>query len=237
MLVATSNGRAVAVKGDPESPVNKGLFCVKSYHTVQTLYGKDRLNKAQVRKNGQMVEVPIEETLDLVARKMQETIEVHGKDAVAMYGSGQWTIPDRYVASKFMKGAIGTNNLEANARLCMASAVTGFLTSFGSDEPMGCFEDIDHADAFVLWGNNMAEMHPVLCSRILDQRLKKKHIKIIDLTTRKTRTGENPACAEACSTGVRIFGNLLDPDSEIRWILKNKLYSFPFNNIRVYFLF
>ena len=93
---------------------------------------------------------------------MQETIEEHGKNAVAMYGSGQWTLPDGYVASKFMKGAIGTNNLEANARLCMASAVTGFLTSFGSDEPMGCYEDIDHADAFVLWGNNMAEMHPVL---------------------------------------------------------------------------
>ena len=188
LLVATSNGRAVAVKGDPESSVNKGLCCVKGYHTVQALYGKDRLTKAQVRKNGQMVEVPIEEALDLVARKMQETIKEHGKNAVAMYGSGQWTIPDGYVASKFMKGAIGTNNLEANARLCMASAVTGFLTSFGSDEPMGCYEDINHADAFVLWGNNMAEMHPVLYSRILDQRLKKKHIKIIDLTTRTTRT-------------------------------------------------
>ena len=87
LLVATSNGRAVAVKGDPDSSVNKGLCCVKGYHTVLALYGKDRLTKAQVRKNGQMVEVPIEEALDLVASKMQETIEEHGKNAVAMYGS------------------------------------------------------------------------------------------------------------------------------------------------------
>jgi nitrate reductase NapA len=188
LKVAIKNGKAVAVKGDPESPVNKGLCCVKGYHSIQTLYGKDRLQKAKIRKNGKMVEVPISEALDLVASKMQSTINKHGKDSVAMYGSGQWTIPDGYVASKFMKGALGTNNLEANARLCMASAVTGFLTTFGADEPMGCYEDIDYADVFVLWGNNMAEMHPVLFSRLLDRKYKNKNVKIIDLATRTTRT-------------------------------------------------
>ncbi|RMH73122.1 MAG: periplasmic nitrate reductase subunit alpha [Gemmatimonadetes bacterium] len=188
LLIGLSGGRAVAVKGDPASPVNKGLCCVKGYHSVMALYGADRLKTAYVRKNGELVPTPIKEALDLVAQKMQETIKTHGKDSVAMYGSGQWTIPDGYVASKLMKGAIGTNNLEANARLCMASAVTGFISTFGIDEPMGCYEDIDHADVFVLWGNNMAEMHPVLFSRILDQRLKRKDVKIIDLATRTTRT-------------------------------------------------
>ncbi len=188
LLIGLSNGRAVGVKGDPDSPVNKGLCCVKGYHSVMALYGKDRLKKPLVRKNGRMVETSMKEALDLVASKMKETIDNHGKDAVSLYGSGQWTIPDGYVASKFMKGAIGTNNLEANARLCMASAVTGFISSFGMDEPMGCYEDIDHADVFVLWGNNMAEMHPVLFSRLLDQRLKRKNVKIIDLGTRTTRT-------------------------------------------------
>jgi nitrate reductase NapA len=129
---------------------------VKGYHSVMALYASDRITKAQIRKNGKLVPVPLDEALDLVANKMKETIAAHGKDSVAMYGSGQWTIPDGYVASKFMKGGIGTNNLEANARLCMASAVTGFMTTFGIDEPMGCYDDIDHADVFVLWGNNMA---------------------------------------------------------------------------------
>ena len=190
LLVGVADGRAVAVKGDPASPVNKGLCCVKGYHSVQALYGKDRLLRAQIRKNGQLVEVPISEALDLIAQKMQETIDSHGKGSVAMYGSGQWTIPDGYAASKFFKGGIGTNNLEANARLCMASAVTGFLTSFGKDEPMGCYDDIDHADVFVLWGNNMAEMHPVLFSRLLDRRLRHPKTRIIDLATRTTRTSQ-----------------------------------------------
>ena len=187
LLVGISEGRAVAVKGDPSSPVNNGLCCVKGYHSIMALYGDDRLTRALVRKNGKLEPVPMQEALDLVASKMQETIDEHGKDAISVYGSGQWTIPDGYVASKFIKGAIGTNNLEANARLCMASAVTGFVTSFGLDEPMGCYEDIDYADVFVLWGNNMAEMHPVLFSRILDQRLKRP-VSIIDLATRTTRT-------------------------------------------------
>jgi nitrate reductase NapA len=198
LLVGLAEGRAVAVKGDPASPVNRGLACVKGYHFVQALYGSDRLQKAMVRRDGKLVEVPIKEALDLVAAKMRETIEDNGKDAVSIYGSGQWTILDGYVASKLFKGAIGTNNVEANARLCMASSVTGFLTNFGLDEPMGCYEDIDHADTFITWGNNMAEMHPVLFSRVLDRRLKNPDTLVIDFATRTTRSSHQRT-SRSCS--------------------------------------
>ena len=187
VLIGMENNKAVAVKGDPNSSVNKGLCCVKGYHQTICMYAEDRLTKPLVKKNGTYVETTMEEALDLVASKMKETIELHGKDSVAMYTSGQSTIPEGYVASKFMKGAIGTNNLDCNARLCMASAVTGFLTSFGADEPMGCYDDIDEADVFITWGNNMAEMHPVLFSRMLDQQLK-RGATIIDFATRTTRS-------------------------------------------------
>ena len=190
LLVGVSGDRAVAVKGDPNCSVNKGLACVKGYHSIQVLYGGDRIKSALIRKNGKLVKVPLKEALDLVATKMKETIESHGKDAVSIYGSGQWSIPDGYVASKLFKGCIGTNNVEANARLCMASAVTGFLTSFGLDEPMGCYDDLDHADVFITWGNNMAEMHPVLFSRMLANRESKDHVEIIDFATRTTRSSQ-----------------------------------------------
>jgi nitrate reductase NapA len=190
LLIATSKGKAVGVKGDPNCTVNKGLCCVKGYHAVLALYGADRFTQAYVKKSGKLTAVPIKEALDLVASKMKETIEKSGKNSVALYGSGQWTIPDGYVASKFMKGCIGTNNLEANARLCMASAVTGFMSSFGVDEPMGCYDDINHANAFILWGNNMAEMHPVLFSRLLERKQADPNIQIIDFATRTTRTSQ-----------------------------------------------
>jgi nitrate reductase NapA len=188
LLIAISDGQAVGVRGDPDSPVNRGLCCVKGYHSVQALYGRDRIRRALVRRDGRMVEVPLEEALDIVAERLRATVDAHGEDAVAMYGSGQWTIPDGYAALKLFKGGIGTNNVEANARLCMASAVTGFMSTFGLDEPMGCYEDIDHADVFVLWGNNMAEMHPILFSRMLERRRLHPHVRIIDLATRTTRT-------------------------------------------------
>ena len=83
-----------------------------------------------------------------------------------------------------------SNNIEPNARLCMASAVSGFLTQFQSDEPMGCYQDLDAGDDFVLWGNNMAEMHPVLFSRILETRRVKPGTRIVDIATRRTPTSD-----------------------------------------------
>ncbi len=231
LLVGVSGDRAVAVKGDPNCTVNKGLCCVKGYHSIQILYGKDRIQKALVRKNGKMVETPIQEALDLVASKIDETVKAHGKDAVAMYGSGQWSIADGYVASKLFKGCIGTNNVEANARLCMASAVTGFLTTFGLDEPMGCYEDIEKADVFVTWGNNMAEMHPVLFSRMLATRKNRTHVKIIDFATRTSRS----SLASDRSILFRPQTDLAVANAICYEIIKNEWVNWDFVNRHVSF--
>lgn len=188
VMVAVKNGRIIAVAGDRENPVNKGLLCVKGYHLPGILYGRDRLKKPLVRKGDKMVETSMDEALDIIAKKFKGAIAENGPDSVALYISGQSTVQDGYAASKFMKGCLGTNNLEANARLCMASAVVGFATTFGKDEPMGCYDDFEHGDVFVLWGNNMAEMHPILFSRITERRRKASWVKIVDLGTRRTRS-------------------------------------------------
>lgn len=188
LLVGIENGRAVAVKGDPDSPVSKGLACVKGYNSVQALQGPDRIRRAMIRRDGALVEVPLSEALDLVARRLRETAQQHGKDSVAMYGSAQWTIPDAYVASKLFKGALGTNNIETSTRLYSAAAMTGLQSSFGLDGAIGCYEDIDHADVFVLWDINLAETDPVLFSRMLDRKRVNPAVRIIDVATRTTRT-------------------------------------------------
>jgi nitrate reductase NapA len=188
LLVGLENGRAVAVKGDVDSPVSKGLACVKGYHSVQALYGRDRLTRARIRRDGALVEIPLVAAFDLVAHRLRETIRRHGKDSIALYGSAQWTIPDAYVASKLFKGALGTNNIETSARLYAASAMAGLQTSFGLDGSIGCYEDIDHADVFVLWDTNLAETDPVLFSRMLNRRRANPAVRIVHLTTRMTRT-------------------------------------------------
>jgi len=99
-----------------------------------------------------------------------------------MFGSGQWTIWEGYAASKLMKAGFRSNNLDPNARHCMASAAVGFMRAFGMDEPMGCYDDIEAADAFVLWGSNMAEMHPILWTRVTDRRLSNPKVKVAVLS-------------------------------------------------------
>jgi nitrate reductase (cytochrome) len=188
LLVGIEDGRAVAVRGDPASPVSEGSACVKGYHSIQVLYGRDRLTRAMIRRNGTLVQATLSEAFDVVAHQLSETVQRHGKDSIALYGSAQWTIPDAYVASKLFKGALGTNNLETSTRLYAASAIAGLQTTFGLDGSVGCYEDIDHADLFVLWDANLAETDPVLFSRMLDRQRANPAVRIIHLSTRTTRT-------------------------------------------------
>lgn len=189
--VGVRDGRVMAVRGDAASPVNKGLLCVKGYHLPAMLYGADRLLYPQLRQpGGGWRRISWDEALDLVAAKYAEALAAHGPEAVGIYGSGQWTVFDGYAALKWFKGGLKSNNVEPNARLCMASAVSGFLTQFQSDEPMGCYEDLEAGDDFVLWGANMAEMHPVLFSRMLENKRKRPAVRIVDIATRRTPTTE-----------------------------------------------
>lgn len=190
--VAVADGRVRAVRGDAASSVNRGLLCAKGYHLPGILYGEDRLLYPQKRsEDGQsFVRISWDEALELIAKKFSAALAEHGPNSVAMYGSGQWTVFDGYAALKWVKAGMRSNNLDPNARLCMASAVMGFMTQFQSDEPMGCYDDLDLGDDFVLWGNNMAEMHPVLFSRMLENRRQRPHVKIVDIATRRTLTSQ-----------------------------------------------
>lgn len=181
--VGVKDGKVVAVTGDREAPVNKGLLCVKGYHAGMILYGEDRLTKPLLRKNGELTPISWDEAIQTIAERIQAAPE-----KFAVYGSGQWTIPEGYAANKFMKGGLSSNMIDPNARLCMASAVTGYIGTYGVDEPYNCYDDLDNLDVLVLWGNNLAEMHPILFSRVVDRRLRGEKVTLIDLTTRETRT-------------------------------------------------
>lgn len=184
--VGVRNGRVMAIAGAEDAEVNKGLLCVKGYHVGGILYGKDRLVKPQLRnKAGVLEDIEWDEAIDIIAKRIYDKPK-----EFAFYGSGQWTIPEGYAAQKFTKGGLSNNHIEPNARLCMASAVTGFVSTYGVDEPAGCYDDLDNADVVVLWGNNPAEMHPVLFSRIIDRRSRGEKVVLIDIGTRRTRTTE-----------------------------------------------
>ena len=193
VLVGLRQGKVVAVKGDPEAPVNRGLLCIKGYSLPKILYGPDRYKAPLLRQGNKFVEISWGQALDIMASKFKEAIQKHGPESVAMYFSGQTTVFEGYAVNKLMKAGIGSNNIESNARLCMASAVTGFYSTFGMDEPMGCYDDFELTDTFFVWGSNFAEMHPILYSRMVERKHQDPNVKIVSLQTYLNRSTDEPA--------------------------------------------
>ncbi|QNN55652.1 periplasmic nitrate reductase subunit alpha [Diaphorobacter ruginosibacter] len=197
VMVAVKDNRVVATQGDPEAEVNRGLNCVKGYFLSKIMYGADRLTQPMLRmkngqyaKDGEFQRVSWDKAFDVMAEKFKLALKDKGPSGVGMFGSGQWTVWEGYAASKLFKAGFRSNNIDPNARHCMASAVAGFMRTFGMDEPMGCYDDIEATDTFVLWGSNMAEMHPVLWTRVTDRRLSTTGVKVAVLSTFEHRSYE-----------------------------------------------
>ncbi len=240
--VATKEGKVVATHGDIKSEVNKGLSCVKGYFLSKIMYGKDRLTTPMLRKtdgkyakDGEFEPVSWDEAFDVMEEKFKKTLKEKGPTAVGMFGSGQWTVWEGYAASKLMKAGFLSNNIDPNARHCMASAVGGFMRTFGIDEPMGCYDDMESADAFVLWGSNMAEMHPILWTRVTDRRLSAPHVQVAVLSTYEHRSFDladvpvifNPQSDLAI---LNFIANYIIQNDAVDWDFVNKHTNFRRGN-------
>lgn len=238
VLVGTKNGRVVATQGDPDAPVNKGLNCIKGYFLSKIMYGQDRLTSPMLRmtngkfdKDGEFTPISWDEAFTIMADKWKAAMKAKGPTAVSMFGSGQWTVWEGYAAAKFMKAGLLSNNIDPNARHCMASAVAGFMRTFGIDEPMGCYDDLEHGENFVLWGANMAEMHPILWSRLTDTALTKEGAEVHVLSTFEHR------CFDLADNGM-----IFKPQTDLailnficNYIIQNEKVNWDFVNAHTTF--
>ncbi len=240
--IGTLDGKVVATHGDINSPVNKGLSCVKGYFLSKIMYGKDRLTQPLLRmkngqfdKNGEFTPITWDQAFDIMEEKYKAALKAKGPTSIGMFGSGQWTVMEGYAAVKLMKAGFRSNNIDPNARHCMASAVGGFMRTFGIDEPMGCYDDIEAADAFVLWGSNMAEMHPILWTRLTDRRLSAPHVKVAVLSTFEHR------CFDLADNGMiftpqtdlailNYIANYIIQNDKVNWDFVNKHTNFRLGN-------
>ena len=189
VLVGVKNGKAVAIKGDPNNH-NQGFLCLKGALLIPVLNSPDRVTRPMIRrtKGGRLEPISWDEALDHMAKKFRTTIDTYGPDAVAWYGSGQCLTEESYLANKIFKAGFKTNNVDGNPRLCMASAVGGYTTTFGKDEPMGTYADIDRASTFFIIGSNTSEAHPVLFRRIARRKQNEPGVKIVVADPRRTNT-------------------------------------------------
>ncbi|HIY84773.1 MAG TPA: molybdopterin-dependent oxidoreductase [Candidatus Rubneribacter avistercoris] len=237
VICEVKDNRLISVTGDPDNESNRGLNCVKGYYLAKLLYGKDRLTVPLIRDDSStkgtkegLREATWDEALDLVASKLRETWK-NDKSRLAFWGSGQQPITEGYCTAKLWKAGLLSNNIDPNARLCMASAVVSFMNVFQTDEPAGCYSDLDEADVFVTWGANMAEAHPMLYSRLTARKLSGEGVRHYDLGTIKTRTSASADKTLVFKPGT----DLAIANCIANHLVQNKLYDEAFVNDHLQF--
>src|SRR5690348_16635177 len=167
MFIGVRDGRAVSVRGNPEHAVNSGLLCPKGLSEHYTLEASNRAFYPLLRnKREKLARIGWDEALATMVEKFRAVQEKHGHDALGVVSTGQLVTEEFYTLGKLVQLGFGTRNFDGNTTLCMASAVAGYKKSFGSDGPPGSYEDLATADVILLIGANVADNHPILCSRL-----------------------------------------------------------------------
>lgn len=178
-------------RGDRNHPSSKGQVCIKG-GTIGDSLDKGRLLHPMMRESldQPLQRVSWDQALERIANEIRKTLANKGPEAIAMYGSGQFQTEDYYTAQKLLKGCLGTNNFDANSRLCMSSAVAGYIQSFGSDGPPCCYDDLEQTDCAFLIGTNTADCHPIVFNRLKKYHKKNRKVKMIVVDPRHTDTAK-----------------------------------------------
>ncbi|MEG0482051.1 MAG: molybdopterin-dependent oxidoreductase [Acinetobacter sp.] len=206
----TALGQKVSVVGDDNHPSNYGKLCIKGSNLADTIGLETRILNPMLGRKLHREITSWDTATDLIANKFQQFIDQYGRDSIAFYVSGQLLTEDYYVVNKFVKGYLGTANIDTNSRLCMSSAVAAHKRAFGEDLVPASYEDFEHTDMVVLVGSNTAWCHPVLYQRIM-QAKEKRDLFVVVIDPRFTATCEAADLHLPILIGqdVRLFNGLL----------------------------
>ena len=169
-------GEAVASRGNANADVNRGKLCIKGIFEHELFDAAGRGDKPLMRNKPYepWLKTDWDTSLDHMAGEIKRIQSTYGKDSFAIVSTGQLLTEEFYTLGKLARGCIGTNNYDGNTTLCMASAVSGYKRSFGSDGPPGCYEDFEHTDCLIAWGSNLPEQHPIIYWRLKEAQEKRK---------------------------------------------------------------
>lgn len=182
-----AEGKGVAARGVGDAPVNQGKLCIKGIFEYELFNSANRGTVPLVRERSidPYREAGWDEALDYTAAEIQRIQAKYGRDSVAIVSTGQILTEEFYTLGKLARGVIGSNNYDGNTTLCMASAVSGYKRSFGSDGPPGCYDDFDHTECLMAFGSNLPEQHPIIFWR-LKMALEKRKFPVIVVDPRVT---------------------------------------------------
>jgi anaerobic selenocysteine-containing dehydrogenase len=184
---AVRGGRLVGVRGIATDRVNRGRLDPKDLFGWQAIGSPDRLTRPMVRRDGELRASSWDEAMELIVSRCRSLqAQIDGARRIAFYTSGQLALEDYYTLGVIGKAGLGTPHMDANTRLCTATAASSLKASFGTDGQPGSYTDVDHCDAIALWGHNVAETQVVLWERMLDRRAGPRPPRMLAVDPRRT---------------------------------------------------
>jgi formate dehydrogenase major subunit len=189
--VGSRDGVITQIKPALDSPVNKGHTCLKGRYAFGFLRAPDRVTRPLLREagaKGGFREVSYDEAIAFVARRLREVIARHGPSSVGILGSARSTNEENYVAQKFARLVVGTNNVDCCARVCHAPTAAAMSSLLGTGAATNSYDDIERARTLLLTGSNATENHPVVGARI--RQAKRRGANLIVIDPRRTELAE-----------------------------------------------
>lgn len=179
--------KIVTTRGHAGADVNRGKLCIKGLLEHEQFTSSGRGSEPLIRQKhfDKFEPTSWDHALNTTALKIKEIQAKYGRDAFAVVSTGQLMTEEFYTLGKLTRGCIGTNNYDGNTTLCMASAVSGYKRSFGSDGPPGCYDDFEHTHCLMAFGSNLPEQHPIIYWR-LKEALEKRKFPLIVIDPRVT---------------------------------------------------
>ncbi|HEX2174888.1 MAG TPA: nitrate reductase [Nocardioidaceae bacterium] len=223
MDIAVAGGQIVGVRGRADDRVNHGRLGPKDLFGWQANSSPDRLTRPLVRENGRLVETDWDTAMERVVSQSKQVLDEQGPSGIGFYTTGQLFLEEYYTLAVIGHGAIGTNHVDGNTRLCTATAAAALKESFACDGQPGSYTDIDHADVIALYGHNMAETQTVLWSRILDRLAGPNPPQILCVDPRPTPVADAATLhiAPLPGTNVPLMNGILREIIENDWVDHN----------------
>src|SRR3990170_3042125 len=180
MHAGTRDGRLVDIRPVLDAPVSRGHLCVKGRYAFDFVHAPDRVTAPMVREGALWREVTWDEAIAFTADRLRAILNAHGPGAVGVLGSARATNEENYLAQKFARVVLGTNNVDSCARVCHAPSATAMKMMLGTGAATSAYDDIERARTILLCGANATENHPIVGARIKHAALRGANLIVID---------------------------------------------------------
>ncbi len=186
-IILNDQGTGERVVGYSRSPVNEGKLCIKGYSGLSYNFSKERLKYPQIKRKGEFVRVSWEVALEETSRRLLEIIGKYGPDSVAFQSSAKCTNEENFLMQKIAR-LVGTNNIDHCARSCHSPTALGLINTIGAGAATGSIKSLESAKTFFVIGSNTTEQHPIIGTKILNERNRGKNLIVAD--PRRTQLAE-----------------------------------------------